>query len=212
MTRISRFLVAVAVVASVGVALPATAVAAPIISFNPSFQQIGLPGSASVDIVVSNLAAGEAIGSFDLDISYAPGVVAFTGYTFGTGLGSGFDLLDLSLGAAGGSIDIAAVSLLDPAALGPLQGGSFVLATLAFDAVGFGTSPLALTQLIFADQDGVELGSQALTGAIQVGDVPVPEPASMTLFGLGGAALLAKKWRARRNNRTGVADGPQTLS
>ena len=118
--------------------LPATAFAAPIVFFSPPFQQIGLPGSASVDVVISNLAAGEAVGSFDLDITYAAGVVASTGYTLGSGLGTGGDLMDLSTGAAGGVIDIAAVSLLDPAALKPLQGGSFVLATLSFDAVAFG--------------------------------------------------------------------------
>jgi hypothetical protein len=214
MSRIlSKYLVAI--VACVGVALPAAAVAAPIISFSPSYQVIGLPGSTSVDILVSNLGANEAIGSFDVDVTFNPGIVGFTGYTLGSGLGSvaGGDQLDLSLGASGGVIDIAALSLLDPSALGPLQGGSFVLATLAFDAVGLGVSPLVFSQSIWADQDGAELQAQIATGAIQVGDqVPVPEPASMTLFAVGGAAMLAKRWRNRRNNGKDSADGPQPLS
>ena len=214
MTRkFSKYLVAAAVVAGLGVLLPAAAVAAPIISFSPSYQVIGLPGSASVDIVVGNLGADEAIGSFDVDVTFNPGIVGFTGYTLGSGLGSvlGGDQLELSDGTAvGGVIDIAALSLLEPDQLKPLQGGGFVLLTLTFDAVAFGVSPLGFSgDFIFSDQDGIQLGAQSLTGAIQVGDdLPVPEPASMTLFGLGSAALLAKRWRARRKNN----DTAQTLS
>src|SRR5687768_415028 len=107
MTRIlSKYFVAAAVVASVGVALPAAAVAAPIISFSPSYQVIGLPGSTSVDIVVSNLGANEAIGSFDVDVTFNPGIVGFTGYTLGSGLGSvaGGDQLELSAGTAVGGV------------------------------------------------------------------------------------------------------------
>jgi hypothetical protein len=184
------------------VVLPATAIAAPIVSFNPSFQAIGLPGNATVDIVVSNLAEGQAVGSFDLDITFAPGVVGFTGYSLGTGLGTGGDVIDLSFGATGGVIDFAAVSLLDPGDLSPLQGSSFVLGTLHFGAVANGLSPLTFTQLIFADQDGIEMPVEGQTGAIQVGDqLPaVPEPATMVLFGLGTAMLGSKRWLGRRKN------------
>ena len=164
MTRIlSKYFVAAAVVASVGVVVPAAAVAAPIISFSPLYQVIGLPGSASVDLIVSNLAADEAVGSFDVDVTFNPGIIGFTGTHLAAGWAASWVATSSNSApatAAGGVIDIAALSLLDPSALGPLQGGSFVLATLAFDAVAFGVSPLTLTQSIFADQDGVAVAGR----------------------------------------------------
>ena len=198
MTRIlAKYFVAAAVVACV-VALPATAFASTI-SFSPSFQVIGLAGTASVDIVISGLAANEAVGSFDLDITYLSSVVGFMGYTLGTGLGTGADLMDLSLGDLGGVIDIAAVSLLDPAALKPLQGSSFVLGTLTFSAVAGGLSPLVLAQAIFSDQNGIQFNVVTNTGAIKVeGAAAVPEPASMMIYGLAGGMIAVSRWFGRR--------------
>ena len=206
MTRIlAKYFVAAAVVACVGVACRPRPFAAPIISFNPCSRRSEYRATPPWTSWSATSRPVKPWRSFDLDITFAPGVVGFTGFSLGTGLGTGGDVIDLSFGATGGVIDFAAVSLLDPADLPPLQGSSFVLGTLHFGAVANGTSPLTFTQLIFADADGIELPVLGGTGAIQVGpgdrEVPVvPEPATMVLFGLGTAMLGSKRWLGRRRN------------
>ena len=181
-----------ALAAALAVATVTGANAAPLISFSPVTQNVNIGDTAFVNLVISGLAGDEEIGSFDVDVTYNGSVVGFVGYTLGTGLGSGVDYIDLSLGDLGGSIDIAVLSLLDELALKPLQGGSFVLATLEFTALANGTSPLVYAQSIFADGAGLDLVVDADTGSIKVG---VPEPASLLLLGAGAAALALRRRR-----------------
>jgi hypothetical protein len=163
------------------------------ISFSPVTQNVNIGDTAFVDLVISGLDLDEEVGSFDVDVTYNDSVVGFVGYTLGSGLGTGADIIDLSLGDLGGLIDIAVLSLLDELDLGPLQGASFVLARLEFTALANGVSPLVYAQSIFADGAGLELDVDTDTGAIRVGEVP--EPVSLLLFGAGAAALAIRRRR-----------------
>src|SRR5688572_8085144 len=80
------------------------------ISFSPVTQNVNIGDTAFVDLVISGLDLDEEVGSFDVDVTYNDSVVGFVGYTLGSGLGTGADIIDLSLGDLGGLIDIAVLS------------------------------------------------------------------------------------------------------
>ncbi len=142
---IKRLVLAAVVLAAI-VCLPTTTSAAPLVSINPTFQAGNIGDVFSVDIVVSGL-EGKAVGSFDLDITFDNVILVGQSFAFGGGLGGPGDVLDLSNGFLGGSIDLAVVSLLSASDLLTLQGGAtFTLGTLTFLGATNGLSPLNITQ------------------------------------------------------------------
>jgi hypothetical protein len=179
---------------------PKTTFAEPIVSITPVFQQGNIGDTFSVAINISNL-EGVGIGSFDLDILFNNAILSGITYDLGGGLGSGADVINLSTGFSGGSIDLAQVSLLSGLDLLALQGGSsFTLATLTFQGIANGLSSLTIAQHIFADVDGNELTTAVNNGSIQIGDTePIPEPSTLLLLGSGAAlAALRRRQQLRR--------------
>jgi hypothetical protein len=72
------------------------------------------------------------------------------------------------------------------------QAGSFVLASLTFDTLALGTSPLDISINALGDAWG-----NPLTADIQGGNVnvaPVPEPATIVLISIGLASLVGTRW------------------
>jgi len=121
------------------VAVRASAISIELVPLQSTWQ---LGQSLTVDVVVSGLtSAGEIVSSYDLDLAYMSTVVNATGVIFGSALGgpadsvSGFNLLN-------GVVDLFENSFLSDAALDALQGDAVTLATLSFDAIGVGTTPL----------------------------------------------------------------------
>jgi hypothetical protein len=156
-----------------------------------------LPGElVSVDVVVSGLGAGVAptISSFDLDLSFAAPQLGFAGITFGTGLGTGGQVLTSFSLQPGPVVDFAAASLLSAAALDASQRASFVLATLLFQAGAQGSVPLAVTQAVLADAIGGPGGNQIPVSQLLGATVTVvPEPGTLALLALGLAALASQR-------------------
>jgi hypothetical protein len=164
------------------------------IQFEPSVSEVGLGDVFSIDVLVSGL-AGEIVSAYDLDVLYRSDVIAATAVEFTPLLGDellfeAFNDFDVSMP---GVVDFAQVSLLPDADLLALQGGSgFTLATILFEAVGLGVSPLDFVLDPVNDVKGLAgaiLPVEAGSAAVTVSPVSVPEPATLWLL-LGSLSAL----------------------
>jgi hypothetical protein len=199
---------------ALGLGVAATASQAIAISFAPSAQTRLLGQTASVDIVVRDLAADQQVVSgYDLDVLYDASILNLLSVTFGSGLGAG--TLDSIFGYVPGTgrIDLFETSFLTDSMLAALQGGNpLVLATLNFTGIGVGISPLIfdaqtapgilLTGRLDPNSDPSFPAPTVLTvtaedGSITIindgGSVPEPGTLAMLLLGLAGIAGLRRK-------------------
>jgi hypothetical protein len=183
------------------------------LSFDPPTQNVGL-GPVDVNVVISDLGnnAPPSLGAFDLDISFNDAILDFTGLMFGDPiLGNQLDLTPPPLGPFGtingfvedpnpavGLVDFFEISLDAPSVLDSLQPDSFVLATLSFNVVAGGLSPLNFTSIVLSDSLGNTLQASTSSGLIGV-----PEPAPIFLFvaGLAGVGLVAQRRKALASQR-----------
>ena len=172
----------------------------------PAAQDVALGGPVDVAIAISDLAdqAAPSLGTFDVDVTFDPGILTFVGATFGDpALGDQLDLFGLGSVTAttpgAGLVNLFELSL-DPAAdLDALQAGAFTLATLSFIAVGPGNTPIGLAINTLGDAEGASLDAQTIGGVARVaGDAGVAEPSALILLGLGIAGATLVRRRTRR--------------
>lgn len=153
----------------------------------------------TLDVIVSGLDAGQALGGFDLDLVFNPALLTPDHVVFGDRLG----VVDVdqftSAVLTPGRADVAAVSLASEVTLLGLQSGPFTLAQLVFDAVGPGSAAidfdaLAAPGLLLSDQFGNAIDVTASSGATVriTSSGSVPEPGTLLLFVPG---LLMAAWR-----------------
>jgi hypothetical protein len=178
-------------------------------------ETIGSSGIATVDLNISGLTPGTtAIGTYDVNVGFNSSVVNFASAAFGDPV-LGSDQLDpegygtfSTVTSGAGTAELFELSLDDPAALLASQPSSFTLATMSFDAVGTGTSVLALSVNALGDQTGNSVSAALQNGSITVtgggggggGGTPAPEMDATSASGaltllLGGLIVL----RARRS-------------
>lgn len=159
--------------------------------------QIG--NSVNVKIGVSGLGGNLApsLGAYDLDLSFDPSHLAFTGAEFGDALlGNQLDLFNFGGNLSGadltdpGTVNFYEVSFDSVADLNDLQVNSFTLATLSFDVLDFGTSDLTLSVNAFGDAEGNDLPVTTLSTSVTT--VPLPSAIFLMASGLMGLGFAGK--------------------
>ena len=177
------------------------------IGFEPVSQTVPVGEPVSVDLVISGLGDGTSpsLGGFDLFIEYDPTILALSDVSFGDPtlgdqLAIGWGATYLSSTYSSSIEELFGLSFGPPWDLINFQAPSFVLATLTFDTLSVGTSPLEIVDpnpplVISRLSDGLgnALGFERESGSVS----PVPEPATFILigFGLGGIGILRRKKR-----------------
>jgi hypothetical protein len=159
--------------------------------------QIG--NSVNVQIGISGLGGNLApsLGAYDLDLSFDPSHLAFTGAEFGDALlGNQLDLFNFGGNLSGadltdpGTVNFYEVSFDSVTDLNDLQVNSFTLATLSFDVLDFGTSDLTLSVNAFGDAEGNDLPVTTLSTSVTT--VPLPSAIFLMASGLMGLGFAVK--------------------
>ncbi|MDJ0660864.1 MAG: PEP-CTERM sorting domain-containing protein [Crocosphaera sp.] len=163
----------------------------------PSVESLQVGQSVNVDVTITGLGNGEppSLSAFDLDINFDPTVLSFNSATFG-------DQLDLSgFGTVSdvvpGTVNINAfeISLDFPETLDEQQLGDFTLITLNFTGVGFGNSPLELSDWVLGDSSTPVPLTLVVDEVNNASVSVVPEPLTIlgSLTALGFGTLFKRK-------------------
>jgi hypothetical protein len=123
-----------------------------------------------IALVISGLGdfVPPSLGTFDLDITFDPAILAFQNAVFGdqldlSGLGS---ITEIQPGVM--NVNLFELSLDNPADLDTLQPGSFTLVTLTFATLTDGTSSLAVLINALGAANGLPLAADAGSGSVTV--------------------------------------------
>ena len=144
-------------------------------------------GATTVSLNVLGLGGGTALGAYDVTVAFDQSLLSFASASYGDPLLG--DQLDLEgFGTISGTTPDAGtteffeLSLDSSEALLASQATSFTLATLTFNGVATGVSPLTLSINSIGDQDGNALSTSLQNGSLQVDAAPVPLPAAIWLL------------------------------
>jgi hypothetical protein len=188
--------------------------AAPIISIVPSSVTVNVGDPVELDLVVSGLGAGEAVGAVSVRLTGDGTLLDAVGFTldpddrmggeidFGSGFGT--NTLDLVFAAE----DFAPADQFDT--LKALQGTGFVLAHISLLAIAPGISPISIVDEFggfLSNADGSALvGTGTRNGLVCIGEEfaqrcepSVPEPGLMALMVAGLAAAAVRRRASKRS-------------
>lgn len=163
-----------------------------IVSISPSSQTVPLGGTVNIDVNVSGLGGGTALGTFDVDLLFDSALLSFNLATFGNQL----DLFGLgsiqSVTPGPGSVNIFELSLDSITDLNTLQATQFRLATLTFTTLALGSSsPITLSVNALGDASGGSIPATLQSASLTVEPASsVPEPRTWPMVGLGIGGLV----------------------
>lgn len=148
-----------------------------------SSGSVSLSSSFSIDVFISGVDPN-GLNAFELDLSFDPTIVTATSVVDGGFLAAPVFEVQNSIGAM--TVMFAEVTL----GLGSAV-GSGVLATIAFDTVGVGTSALDLSNVVLSAPFGIPIQTAAVNdGSVDVAAAAVPEPHRVLLLVLGLTLLM----------------------
>jgi general secretion pathway protein D len=141
----------------------------------------------SLDIDIADVAD---LYAWQFDLTFNPAVLAAVSITEGAflvGGGSTF-FLEGTIDNTSGSIAATTDTLIG--AISGVTGGG-TLATVVFQALASGTSPVTLANVILLDSGLADItGSSTIDGTVNVGASAIPEPATWLMLATGLAGLL----------------------
>lgn len=171
------------------------------LSFSPVSSEVGLGNTVDVDVVISDLfddflGAQNLVGGFDFTVGYDASIIANTGVTFSDALGiAGIETIAISDNLFPGQVSAFNVSFLFDFELAAIQTTpSFTLATLSFQGLQIGTSPLDFLFTLVSDDLGDEIASMGISGEVTV--VPLPGAVWLMITGLLGIGAMARRRKA----------------
>jgi len=176
------------------------------IGISPGSQTTVVGSSVNVSLGVSGLGAGSgpSVGAYDVNITFNPVMLQLITASFGDpGLGDQLDvdgsgsvqIITPSLG----TVELFELSLDSIDDLNNLQASSFTLATLTFQAIGVGSSPVPVTINALSDAYGDVLPATVQSGTVNVSSSSVPEPQSVSIvtIGLFGISIFIRNRRTQ---------------
>ena len=171
---------------------------AALVSLSPTAPTVSAGDTFTVDLQVSSLGAGNAVGAYDIDLGFDPGLLSLTGVFFGSGLDVlGLGSLQFSTSGVG-QVNLFELSLDTAGDLIALQPGTFVLATLNFFAVAPGTSAITLSLNALGDAYGDALPASLVAGSVMIAaNASVPEPATYALVALALFVIVGVQRRRK---------------
>jgi len=172
------------------------------VQVTPSLQTVASGSVASIDLQLSGLVAGTAVGTFDVFVDFEPAVLHYLGTSFGSGLDVlGLGDIQQAVAVAPGRVQVFEVSLDSQADLLAMQPSSFRLATLSFSTmVAHGGSAISLVGNAFGDQTGSPLAISLVNGVVTVSAVPEVNARVLALTGLATLMLWTRQRRSRLPN------------
>ncbi len=193
MKSFTRIVLLLGLMLSLGI-LPAVAV--PIVSITPSSVVVPPGQNFSLDISVTDAVD---LYAFQFDLSFDPTILSAGSITEGPFLPAGGATFFIpgTIDNATGAITFTA-DTLQTAIVG--VNGNGTLATVDFQALGVGTSLVALSNVILLDSALGDITASTADGSVTVRQpvTGVPEPSTWLLLVTGCVGSLSYGWRHRK--------------
>jgi hypothetical protein len=170
-----------------------------IVSIDPLSQAVQVGQSFSVDILVTDVPVDAGLMAWSFDLEFDPSILSALSVTQGPFLlsvsGNTTDFFAGNIFNATGDIIFVNEAVQSG---GAAVSGSGVLATINFQALAAGTSPINLRNVILEGEEGGLDDVSAVDGSVDVNGVP--EPSTLVIwslvagiFGIGGLGKRLKR-------------------